>query len=62
MSRLESAESACADGGGSEEDLRMTLESMAGTFIISIVVQLLALALSFYEYSTGKTTQQMLVR
>jgi hypothetical protein len=34
---------------------------MAGTFFVAIAIQLLSIAWSFYEYRTGKTTQEHLV-
>ena len=53
--------SACGDVS-SDESLSMPLSSMAGTFIIAVFVQLIALGLGGFEYVTGRTVQDWLVR
>jgi hypothetical protein len=54
--------SACSvnSAGGSEKRVQLSFSDLSGTFIIAIFIQLLALSLSALEYSTGKTTQEML--
>lgn len=43
-----------------DESLQLPLSSLAGTFIIAIFIQFVALLLSAIEYKSGKTLQEML--